>query len=163
MDIKSNSILKNQSGAALVIAMVMMIVLTLIGLASIFTSTFEIKISGNKRGSTDAFYSADSGVQAVVARVENFDPNSYNPTTLQYNPFTDANNINPTSAQVTNTYDTTQQGPPRGYGFSALNFEFEHFTVSSTGRDQTDLNPIRSTSTIQEKLVRLVPTQQGGY
>jgi Tfp pilus assembly protein PilX len=163
MDIKNSSILESQAGAALVIAMIMMIVLTLIGLASIFTSTFEIKISGNKRCSTNAFYAADSGVQAVVARVENFNPTSYNPTTLQYNPFTDANNINPTSAQVTNTYDTIQQGPPRGYGFSALNFEFEHFTVASTGRDQTDLNPIRSTSTIQEKVVRLVPTLQGGY
>ncbi len=90
MNIKNSSILKNQSGAALVIALIMMIVLTLIGLASIFTSTFEIKISGNKRGSTDAFYSADSGVQVVMARVENFNINAYNPTTHQYNPFTDA-------------------------------------------------------------------------
>jgi Tfp pilus assembly protein PilX len=163
MNIKNSSILKNQSGAALVIALIMMIVLTLIGLASIFTSTFEIKISGNKRGSTDAFYSADSGVQVVIARVENFNINAYNPTTHQYNPFTDLNNVNPTNAAVTITNDTTQEGAPRGYGFSAINFEFQHFLIASTGRDQTDLNPIRSTSTIQEKLVRLVPTLQGGY
>jgi Tfp pilus assembly protein PilX len=163
MDIKNNSILENQSGAALVIALIMMIVLTLIGLASIFTSTFEIKISGNKRGSTNAFYSADSGVQVVVARIENFNPTLYDPGTHQYNPFTDLNNINPTNAQVTMTNDTSQEGAPRGYGFSALNFEFEHFLIASTGSDQTDLNPIRSTSTIQEKVVRLVPTLQGGY
>ena len=160
MDIKSNSILENQSGAALVIALIMMIVLTLIGLASIFTSTFDIKISGNKRGSTDAFYGADSGIQVLVARVENFNPSTHN---YPYNPFTDVNNINYTNAQATITYDTTQQGPPRGYGFSALNFEFEHFLVASTGKDSTDINPIRSTCTIQEKLVRLVPTLQGGY
>ena len=163
MDIKKSSILKNQSGAALVIALIMMIVLTLIGLASIFTSTFDIKISGNKRGSTDAFYGADSGIQVLVARVENFNPNSYNPVTHQYNPFTDANNINYTNAQATITYDTAQQGAPRGYGFSALNFEFEHFLVASTGKDSTDINPIRSTCEIREKVVRLVPTLQGGY
>jgi hypothetical protein len=160
------AIYRNQSGAALVIALIMMIVLTLIGLASIFTSTFEIKISGNKKGSTNAFYAADSGVQVVVARVENFNPTSYNATTHQYNPFTDANNINPinpANLQVTNTYDTTQQGAPRGYGFSALNFEFEHFLITSTGKDQTDLSLNPSTSTIQEKVVRLVPTLQGGY
>ena len=161
MNIKNSSILKNQSGAALVIALIMMIVLTLIGLASIFTSTFEIKISGNKRGSTDAFYSADSGVQVVMARVENFNINLY--STGSYNPFTDANNINVTNAQVTVTHDTTQEGAPRGHGFSATNFEFEHFLIASTGRDQTDINPIRSTCLIQEKLVRLVPTLQGGY
>ncbi len=163
MNIKNNSVLKNQSGAALVIALIMMIVLTLIGLASIFSSTFEIKISGNKKGSTNAFYAADSGTQVVVARVENFNPNSYDPGTRQYNPFTDAANINPTNARVTNTYDTSQQGAPRGHGFSALNFEFIHFIVASTGRDQTDLNPAPSRSIVQEKVVRLTPTQQGGY
>jgi hypothetical protein len=159
------AIYRNESGAALVIALIMMIVLTLIGLASIFTSTFEIKISGNKRGSTNAFYGADSGIQVLVSRVENFNPTLYNATTLQYNPFTDVNNINinPTNAQATMTYQVTQQGAPRGYGFSALNFEFEHFLVASTGRDQTDSNLIKSTSTVQEKVVRLVPTLQGGY
>jgi len=139
----------------------MMIVLTLIGLASIFTSTFEIKISGNKRCSTDSFYAADSGVQVVEARIENFNINLYNAGS--YNPFTDPNNVplNVTNAQVTITHDTTQEGAPRGYGFSATNFEFEHFLIASTG--QTCANPIPSTTTVQEKLVRLVPTQQGGY
>ena len=161
MHIKNDSILTNQSGAALVVALIMMIVLTLIGLASIFTSTFEVKISGNKRCSTNAFYAADSGLQVVLARVENFNPNSYNADTHKYNPFTDANNINPTSAQVTNTFHDTQQGAPRGYGFSAINFEFEHFTIESTG--QTCSAPAASTSIVQDKVVRLVPTLQGGY
>jgi Tfp pilus assembly protein PilX len=160
MDIKKNSILENQSGAALVIALVMMIVLTLIGLASIFTSTFEIKISGNKRCSTDAFYAADCGVQVMKARVENFNPSTHN---YPYNPLTDINNINPTNAPVASviiTYDTAQQGAPRGAGISALSFGFEHFLIQSTG--QTCANPIPSTSTVQEKVVRLVPTSQGG-
>jgi len=58
MNVKNK--LKDQSGAALVIALIMIIVLTLIGLASIFTSTFEISLSGNKRTSTDAFYLAET-------------------------------------------------------------------------------------------------------
>jgi Tfp pilus assembly protein PilX len=162
MDIKNNSVLKNQSGAALVVALVMMVVLTLIGLASIFSSTFDIKISGNKRGSTNAFYGADSGIQVLVARVENFNPSTHN---YPYNPFTDLTNINinPTNAQATITYDTAQQGAPRGGGVSALNFEFEHFLVASTGSDSTDINPIRPKCEIREKVVRLVPTLQGGY
>src|SRR4030042_518611 len=77
MATKLNITLKDQSGAVLVIALIMMIVLTLIGLASTFPSTFEIKLSGNKRGSTDAFYAAEGGVQATLANPANFTPSSY--------------------------------------------------------------------------------------
>ena len=155
---KSNSILKNQSGAALVIALVMMVVLTLIGLASIFTSTFEMKISGNKKGSTDAFYRGEGGIQVVTARVENFSTSTHN---YPYDPYTDGNNI-PVIATGSITYNSSMLGAPRGVGVSATNFEFQHFLVTSTGTDQTvSLNP--SQSTVQEKVVRLVPTQQGGY
>jgi Tfp pilus assembly protein PilX len=160
---KKNFALKNQSGAALVIALIMMIVLTLIGLASIFTSTFEMKISGNKRGSTDAFYRGEGGIQVVTANIQNFAPP---PTHVYpYNPFTDAGNVNPnpTNAEVTITYNSSMLGAPRGVGVSATNFEFQHFLITSTGTDQTDLSLNKSKSTVQEKVVRLVPTQQGGY
>ncbi len=59
MDKKSNLILRNESGAALVVALLMIVILSLIGIASSSNSTFEIRLSGNKRGATDAFYSAD--------------------------------------------------------------------------------------------------------
>jgi Tfp pilus assembly protein PilX len=162
MDTKTNSILKNQSGAALVIALIMMVVLTLIGLASIFTSTFEMKISGNKKGSTDAFYAADSGAQVVTANALNFSSTHSNP----YNPFADNTNpnpTNPTNAQAAITYNGSQQGAPRGYGISATQFQFEYFLIASTGTDQTDSSLVPSTCTVQEKVVRLIPTLQGGY
>jgi hypothetical protein len=159
---KMDTVLKNQSGVALVIALIMMIVLTLIGLASTYTSIFEIKLSGNKRGSTDAFYAADSGIQVVVANIQNFDlPGKY--IDDKYDPFTDPNNPNPTKAKVTINHDTTQSGSPRGIQMSATNFGFEHYLIESTGSDQMELSPIKSTSTIQEKVVRMVPTLQGGY
>jgi len=81
--------LKDQSGVALVLALVMIVILTLIGLASTYTSTFEMKLSGNKRGTTDAFYAADSGVQVVTANVDNFSlpgkyvDNKYDPSLMQ--------------------------------------------------------------------------------
>jgi Tfp pilus assembly protein PilX len=52
--------LKNQSGTALVVALVMIVVLTFIGLTSMFTATFETSLSGNKRLSTDSFYNAET-------------------------------------------------------------------------------------------------------
>ena len=158
--IKRN-ILTDQSGIALVVALLMMIVLTLIGLASIFTSTFEVKLSGNKRGSTDAFFAADSGIQVVVANIKNFDlPGKY--VEEKYDPFTDTANPNPTKAEVTITHLSTQHGAPRGLGFSATNFEYEYYVIDSTGRDLIDLSPMRSACTVEEKVVRLIPTLQGG-
>jgi len=162
MSKKTQFLLMKESGAALVLALVMIVILTLIGLASTYTSTFEMKLSGNKRGSTDAFYAADSGVQVVVARVENFSlPGKY--VDNKYNPFTDPNNPNPTKAKVLIQYDTTQEGSPRGSGFSAINFEFRHFLIDSTGQDQMELSLIRSACEVEQKVVRLVPTLQGGY
>jgi type IV pilus assembly protein PilX len=153
--------LGNQSGVALVIALIMIVVLTLIGLASTYTSTFEIKLSGNKRGTTDAFYAADSGVQVSLANVENFSlPGKY--VDNKYDPFTDPSNPNPTKAKVTITHDIIQKGSPRGIQMSATFFDYEHFVIESKGSDQMEFSPVKSTCTIEEKIVRLVPTPEGG-
>ncbi len=168
MERKNPTLLRSQSGAALVIALIMIIVMTLIVLASSFTSNFEIRLAGNKRGSTDAFFAADSGVQVVIANIENFNlPGKY--VGNKYDPFTETDttspdyNPNPTRAKAQIQYDTTQSGAPRGFGFSATgNYEFAHYLIESTGQDQIELSPIKSTCTIQEKVVRLVPTSQGG-
>ena len=163
MTANAKNILKDQSGVALVIALLMMVVLTLVGLASVFTSSFEMRLSGNKRGSTDAFYSADSGIQAVMANIDNFNLGKY--TDNKYDPFADSKNPNPnpTDAKAMVAHVTDQYGSPRGCGFSATNFEFEHYLVNAVGHDQIELNPVRSTKTLEEKVVRLVPTLQGGY
>ena len=153
---------RNQSGAALVIALIMLIMMTLMVLAASLTSHFEIKLAGNKRGATNAFYSADSGIQVSLGRIENFNlPGQY--VDNKYNPFTDNNNPNPTNASVNITFNQAQQGAPRGVGISAINFEFNHYVIESTGKDQLEVNPIKSQCTIQEKVVRLIPTMQGGY
>ena len=154
--------LEDESGAALVIALLMMITLTLIGLGSIFTSTFEVKLSGNKRGATDAFYAADGGIQIIMANIRNFDvPGKY--VDNKYDPFTDPSNPNPTGANVEISHFPDQHGSPRGMGFSAVNFEFYFFGMGATGRDQADVGLIKSTCAMEEKVVRIIPTLQGGY
>jgi hypothetical protein len=159
MMIKPVDIFKNQSGVALVIALIMMIVMTVIVLASSFTSIFEIKLAGNKRGSTDAFYASDSGMNIVLSSVANF-AYSGNSTSVALNP-------NPTGAVVKIDRElkvdgTPRDDAPRGIGMSATHFEFGHHLAESTGRDQIDIGPMRSTCTIREKVVQLLPTLQGG-
>ena len=151
----------NQSGAALVIALIMMIVLTLIGLASSYTSIFEIKLSGNKRGTTDAFYAADSGVQIVMANIDNFDLSKYD-VGNKYNYSQDTYNANPTKAEIVINQDTMNQGGPRGFGMGTQQVEFIHFLIESKGHDQFESSLIKSNCQIDQKVVRLIPIQQGG-
>jgi hypothetical protein len=159
---KTTKIFTNENGAALVIALMMMIMLTLVGLGSIFTSTFEVKLSGNKRASTNAFYAADSGVQVIMANIDNFNlPGKY--VDNKYDPFTDPVNPNPTKAAVVITHVPDQHGSPRGSGFSATHFEFIYYVIDSTGQDQIEFSPVKSACTVEQKVVRLVPTLQGGY
>jgi competence protein ComGC len=158
---KIKKIFKDQSGLAMVLALIMLMILSLIGLATSYNSIFEIKLSGNKRGNVDAFYGADSGVQIVVANAENFNLDKF--VSDKYDPFTDGSNPNVTKAKVVIEHYPDRKGAPRGFGISAANFNFEHYMVESTGDDSLDLSTIKSTCTIDQKMVRLVPTLQGGY
>ena len=60
-------ILRDQKGTALVVAMILLLILTLIGVSSVSSSLFETKISGNNRFGEAAFYAAKGGVEASRA------------------------------------------------------------------------------------------------
>ena len=57
-------ILKGEKGTALITALIMLVILTLIGIVAINTSTTEIQIASNMRGSKVSFSEAEGGVEA---------------------------------------------------------------------------------------------------
>ncbi|NWF91963.1 MAG: hypothetical protein HXY46_03535 [Syntrophaceae bacterium] len=63
------NILKNRKGVALIIALLLLLALTLIGISSINTTTIETGISGNDREKVDAFYTAEAGVQVGIHQI----------------------------------------------------------------------------------------------
>jgi len=68
---KNDNLLENQKGVALVIALIMLLVLTLIGISGISTTTFESNIAGNARLYNLAFYIADGGLESFRGMVSN--------------------------------------------------------------------------------------------
>ncbi len=169
---ESKLILGNQSGVALVVALLMIVILSLLGIASSSNSTFEIKLSGNKRGTTDAFYAADGGSKSVLPNIANFNTSSGYitnlgtlPTELQSEsidmrmmaPTLDVPVSFTTPPQVT-IYHTTVTRVPRGLGMSAIAFLYNYYIIDAIGQDQMDLSLIRSNCEIREKVVRLIPT-----
>ena len=53
---------KNERGAALIVAMVMLLLLTMIGILALNTSSTELRIVGNYRNTEVAFFAAEGGV-----------------------------------------------------------------------------------------------------
>ena len=174
---ESKIILGNQSGVALVVALLMIVILSLIGIASSSNSTFEIRLSGNKRGSTDAFYIADGGSRSVLPIIDNFSTEtdyvavtqSALPTELQTEsidlrtrspkPALDLpGGVSFTTNPTVTIYHTTVEKVPRGLGMSAIAFKYNYYIIDAIGQDQMDLSLIRSNCEVREKIVRLIPT-----
>ncbi len=60
-------------GAALIIALLILLVLTLMGLSLINTATFEAFVTGNERVRMEAFYAAEAGLQTAIANLPKTD------------------------------------------------------------------------------------------
>jgi type IV pilus assembly protein PilX len=67
-------VLKNEKGMVWVIALLMLLVLTLLGISSVSSSIFETNISGNDRFGADAFYAAEAGIHVGLDQIPSTDP-----------------------------------------------------------------------------------------
>jgi hypothetical protein len=180
MAMKNKLLLQNQSGTALVIALIFLVVLTIISLSSSITSITEIKLSGNKRGTTDAFFTADGGIQATMANLANFNSSTYTLITNTGGISSDILNqsvdmrlpsasvvlapgIPFNSPPTVVIYRETNTGAPRGLGFGATgNVGFEYYIIDSIGMDQGGTDLLRPQSEVVTTVVRILPSQLGG-
>jgi Tfp pilus assembly protein PilX len=65
--------LSDEKGVALVIALIMLLLLTFIGISAISTTTFETNIAGNERVGTDAFYASEAIFQIGLRQLDSPD------------------------------------------------------------------------------------------
>jgi hypothetical protein len=137
-------------GFALVITLLIMLVASVIGFAAMTSTDIEVRISGNNHWGNQAFYAADGAIEIALADRSNFQRTDKN-----------LDITDPVRANVTVAYDPTQKGAPRGKGISALHFNFDHYLITSKG--YTSVASLSASSEIQEKVIKLVPTAQGGY
>ena len=119
------AILKNQKGVALVIALIMLIVLTLIGLSSIGTSIFETKISGHDRFASNAFYAAEGGLEVGISRIPD-DLTAY------------SGNIGPDETYRSGRITDSSPQPSQNLGLALkpgyeTTWEFKRYQVCATG------------------------------
>ena len=58
----------NEQGAILVLSLLILLVVSVIGMAALGTTTYQATLSGNKRISEQAFYSSEAGINEFVGR-----------------------------------------------------------------------------------------------
>lgn len=119
-----------QAGAALVVAMILLIILTLLAISGMSTSTTELQMAGNEQYTENAFQAAETGIERTIANGA-FDA-------------TDEVDIPVVTLPNNDRYEGKIR--PRGLslpppGYSLDQFSAENFEIESTGhsvRDATD-------------------------
>jgi len=118
------NLLKNEKGVALVIALIMLIILTFIGISAISSSVFEAKLSGNERWGSVAFYAASAGVEVGISRL---------PEIAAY-----SGNVGSDENYRSGTLTATSAQPQKNLGLTFKpgfdpTFEFKRFQINATG------------------------------
>jgi Tfp pilus assembly protein PilX len=60
-------VFENESGSVLIIALIMLVLLTVLGITATSTSNIELQIAGNERNYKRAFYVANAGIEQARA------------------------------------------------------------------------------------------------
>lgn len=131
----------NQRGVALIMSLVILLILTILGIAAMRTSTLQEKMSANIQESTRVFQVAESGLKESLNKQGTFD--LYAGTT---NTFTYGGG----STSVATNY--LQMSPPkRGSGYSSVDFDGANFDQISTATGMAG-----SKATIHRGVVQIV-------
>ena len=146
-------ILDDESGTALVIAMVFLGLLTTIGLYALLNSTTELTSSARYRGDKEAFYAAEGALEYVKG-------DGYYFTTRGTLNFPDNNH--PTAAARSLQAGVTDAGgsvkylnngnPPPGYGFSVKDTMSSYFVIEATGTSGSGMQNVQ-----EEGVAKILP------
>lgn len=119
-----------QRGAALVVGLLLLLILTLLAISGMNTATTELTMAGNEQYQARAFQAAETGIELVI-NAGTFDPNPAPPTPA-ITPFPDPDPLTDDDSVTTRTFARGSSGPPPGYSFGT--FASEHFEIESAGQ-----------------------------
>ena len=117
-----------QQGAALVVGLILLLVLTILAVSGVFTSTMELRMVRNTQTQERAFQAAEVAVEDALA----------NPVLSTSSVFTQATTAVPNSPGDTYSYQLQFVGQtPLGTGMTGFSigtaFQSYHFQVDATG------------------------------
>ncbi|MBI3595953.1 MAG: hypothetical protein HY203_02230 [Nitrospirae bacterium] len=141
----------DERGVALIMTMVILLMLTFIGIATMSTSSTELSLSANYRRSREAFHAASGAIEYALRDNRNFVAPAAGPGTNTAFP----GDINLTLNAITATGSVTYLGngpPPDGSGMGT-DMESNYFAIDTTGTGS-----LSSTNQQELAMAKIVPT-----
>lgn len=145
------SILKSESGFATLIAIMMVGMLTLLGLAALSTSDDEVNIAGNELQEMRAFYAAEAGLESAAAALQTeYDSTGRPPVSMPGG----ERQINDCLVVFETEDDgaATQQILSKGT-LTGLHALVKSFTISSTAENLHQVGQVQLSQSFQTALV----------
>lgn len=150
----------NQKGSALLIAMIMLVVLFIIGTATMNTSTTEVIISGNYRLMKEEFYKTEGPIEYAQSQstiYETIGKTVGNSVTIplaadNVNSMILGKNIFSDVAAGAVTLQRIGNSVPRGSGTDTTRYQSLHYIIDVTGR-----GPINAESHQIMEVIRYLP------
>ena len=128
---------ENEKGSITVLAVVLLMLLTLLGIAATTTSSIEVQIAGNELRHNLAFYSAEAAKGWVVWNPDLYGSDNITPGAPLFFP----NNAVPSEAQTLNSNQSfngsveygSPTDPPRGSGYEAGEYRAHRYIMTCNG------------------------------
>lgn len=128
-----------QQGAALIVGLILLLVLTVLAVSTMRTASLELVMAGNVQYRENAFQLSESGLESVIQQVRS------NLLTLNatdgWSQALGATRIEPLNGEFETSVRYLSSGTPYS-GYSPSDFQFLHFQIDSEGR--TDQRGARS-------------------
>lgn len=131
---------RGQSGAVLIVSMIILVMLTLLGVAAMNTSSLEEKMASNSQEQVHAFQAAESGYSQAFT-----DPFAYSGNTCPggatFGPVT-VNNYSGSDNDLTycSKFMGFSEVPPSNPGLWGTDYRAAHFNMRSTGTSGGNLS-----------------------
>lgn len=147
------TVLNNNKGFATIVALIMVAMLTLIGLAALSTSDDEISISGNQLQETRAFYAAEAGLEMAAAKLHYLSDSTGTMASVMPSGSGSINNCN-------FDFATHDMGPVElrvldNGTLAGLNAQVKSYAMTAVGVNQTDGAIVSVSQTFERALVPL--------
>jgi Tfp pilus assembly protein PilX len=128
---------RRQRGAALVVSMILLMVLTLLAISGMSTATLELQMAGNAQYSENAFQASETGIEEAMrdAREKGANTSNVDPKRTEVVPgsTTDHYTIETLHDPFTGVSNVPVEAGAFSMGEGGKGYQAFHFEVTSTG------------------------------
>jgi Tfp pilus assembly protein PilX len=125
-----------QQGAALVVGLLLLLILTILAISGMTTATLELQMAGNTQYKERAFQAAETGIERAIETATFDTANPYDETNQRVDTTAGSTNDDTYDFHMEFDRDTGTTIVPGGGYSMGTGFQAYHFNIESTGRSE---------------------------